>query len=196
MLSRNQVKDVEDSPDSYGQLNVHSRSCWVRLTFICCLVLKRNYANINWSSGSQCWSSDSFQSEFNKTQWLSMLFLFSSESSAGLANFLHDDVEWTEKIIRWIFLGVICQMLHFQLQIWSSFEKKNNIQAFQTVTLDLFSREDEGGSDSDPSVEANSRQKNASVETAQMLKLRQSLHQLTSFRMQKENEVLRARSGP
>lgn len=70
-----------------------------------------------------------------------------------------------------------------------------NIQAFHTVTLHLFSREDEGGSDFDPSVEANSRQKNTSAETARMFKLRRSLHQLASFRMQKENEVLRARSG-
>lgn len=71
-----------------------------------------------------------------------------------------------------------------------------NIQAFQTVTLHFFfPREDESGSDFEPSVEANSRQKNTSAETARMFKLRRSLHQLASFRMQKENEVLRARSG-
>lgn len=58
----------------------------------------------------------------------------------------------------------------------------------------FFSRDDEGGSDFDPSVEANGRQKNASAETARMFKLRGSLHQLASFQMQKENEVLRARS--
>lgn len=89
-------------------------------------------------------------------------------------------------------------MLHFQLHtyLYMIFTFVLNIQAFQIVTLHLFSREDEGFGDFDLSVEANSRQKNTSAETARMFKLRRSLHQLASFRMQKENQVLKARSEP
>lgn len=57
-------------------------------------------------------------------------------------------------------------------------------------------RENEGGGDFEPLVEAKSRHNNTSAETARMFKLRRSLHQLACFRLQKENEVLTARSGP
>lgn len=59
-------------------------------------------------------------------------------------------------------------------------------------------REDEGDGDGDfdPSVEANRGQSYTSAETARMFKLRRSMHQLASLHMQKEREVLTARSGP
>lgn len=57
-------------------------------------------------------------------------------------------------------------------------------------------REDEGGGDFDPSVEANRGQRYTSAETARMFKLGRSMHQLASLRTQKEREVLTARSGP
>lgn len=140
MLSRNQVKwmlkTVQTAADSW-------MSTAEAVAFICCLVLKRNYANINWSSGSQCWSSESFQSEFNKTQWLCMLFLFSSESSAGLANLLRDDVEWAEKLIRWVFLGVIlkCYISKYRYDLRICKKKKKKHSSFPNSNFGSFFHE-------------------------------------------------------